>query len=294
MNEVERAVQEALNIDPKAIQVISATAGGMTNDSYFIKINESDYIVRVPGIGTEQLINREDEKRNLQLGTALGINPKELYIDSETGLKITERIPNGQQIEQQKIQTMEDMQPIVNILQRLHNTHLTMENEFQLFELMDFYESLIIQEGGKLYYDFASVKESVMEIKEEYVRLAIPYVPTHIDTCYENFLQDYTGKIYLIDWEYSGNFDPLWDIATFLLDSEFTTEQEELFINLYYNRPVTEEEERRIRMHKIFQDYLWVLWTIFKEVKGSDFGTYGPERYERLRQLVDEYMKVLD
>lgn len=291
MQNVYETIQQVLGEDANNVTVISRF-GGMTNLNYLVNINGSDYIVRMPGLGTGQLINRCHEKKNLQLGTALGINPQELYFDDKSGLKITEKIPSAEKLQKNHIQTEEDMEKIIRVLHILHNSGMVMENDFPLFSLMDQYEQLALEENGVFYPQFEIVKEKVLCIKEEYKQLSVEVVPCHIDACFENILQDDSGRLYLIDWEYSGMFDPLWDVATFLLDSTFTEKQEEQFVRLYFQRSLTKEEERRIQMNKIFQDYLWSLWTIFKEAKGDDFGAYGINRYQRLWTLLNNYEKI--
>ena len=97
------------------------------------------------------------------------------------------------------------------------------------------------------------------------------------------------GKLYLIDWEYSGMFDPLWDVATHLIESEFDDQEEALFLSYYFKRDATDEEKEKILIHKIFQDYLWSMWTIFKEAKGDNFGSYGMDRFERLQRNLSLY-----
>ena len=51
-------------------------------------------------------------------------------------------------------------------------------------------------------------------------------------------------------------------------------------------------ESERILMHKIFQDYLWSVWTSFKEAKGDDFGTYGKKRFERAKKNIRIFKEV--
>ena len=140
--------------------------------------------------------------------------------------------------------------------------------------------------------DLNEVKKDVYAVKNYYESLTIEQAPTHIDALYQNFIKSGDNKLYLIDWEYSGMFDPLWDLATHSIESEFTLLEEELFLSHYFQRDVTELETRRILIHKIFQDYLWTMWTIFKEAKGDDFGSYGIDRFERAKKNISLYKKL--
>src|SRR5690625_1368543 len=77
-------VSDKLNISHPVVNNFERTPGGMTNDSYFITINEQRYVVRIPGKGTDQLINRKNEKENLIFSSNLGINPNLIYFDVDT------------------------------------------------------------------------------------------------------------------------------------------------------------------------------------------------------------------
>ena len=84
-------------------------------------------------------------------------------------------------------------------------------------------------------------------------------------------------------------FDPLWDLATLSLESGFDVQEEALFLGYYFEREATEEEKKRILIQKVFQDYLWSLWALFKGAKGDDFGSYGNDRFERLQRNITLY-----
>lgn len=103
----------------------------------------------------------------------------------------------------------------------------------------------------------------------------------------ENFIK--SGEdIYLIDWEYSGMNDPMWDLAAHSLESGFSKNEEKEFLSFYFPNGITKEELLRIQIHKICQDFLWSIWTILKEAKGVSFGDYGINRYKRAIKLMGE------
>jgi len=113
----------------------------------------------------------------------------------------------------------------------------------------------------------------------------ITFKPCHNDLVPENLVKSGDGKVFLIDWEYAGMNDPMWDIAAHSLECEFTPEDEELFLSLYLQQDeIPLEIQQRVIMNKIFQDFLWSIWTIIKEAKGDDFGQYGINRFNRARE----------
>jgi thiamine kinase-like enzyme len=112
--------------------------------------------------------------------------------------------------------------------------------------------------------------------------MKIELAPCHNDLVPENFVKSGNDNIYLIDWEYSGMNDPMWDVAAYSLESGLSIEEEEIFLSLYFNGDgVPLNVQQRLLMNKVFQDFLWSIWSIIKEAKGDDFGTYGFDRFNR-------------
>ncbi|MDW0114030.1 winged helix-turn-helix transcriptional regulator [Sporosarcina saromensis] len=287
---LKKYIESALGVPCEDVHNIRAF-GGMTNVNYRVTIGEDDLVVRMPGVGTEDFINRQEEKDNLILSAKIGINPEMIYFNAETGLKITRMIPDAETLTESMTKKENIMGMVTDVLLQLHNSEEKMKNDFELFRLMELYEGNIIKAGAAFYEGFEEAKASVYKVKDHYESLTIKKCPTHIDALHQNFIKSGDHKLYLIDWEYSGMFDPLWDLATHSIESEFTKLEEELFLQYYFKRNPTPEEEERILIHKIFQDYLWTMWTIFKEAKGDDFGSYGKDRFTRLKANLQEYNK---
>ncbi|MCZ2260287.1 choline/ethanolamine kinase family protein [Sporosarcina sp. G11-34] len=285
MENLKDTIREALKLPNAEIENIGIS-GGMTNLNYHVLIDSVSYIVRVPGNGTKDIINRVEEKENLELGTAIGINPELRYFNVNTGLKITKKIENARTVTKNIAENEGFMKSIAVIFRRLHKSNKVMGNKFKLFEMMTTYENLGLVAGAELFDGFEEVKRDILRLKKHYETLDIEIVPCHIDPAFSNFILDEDDIIYLIDWEYSGMFDPMWDIAAYSLEAGYSASEEDLFVNYYLQREATALEKERIHLHKVFQDYLWSLWTLFKEEKGDDFGTYGKNRFERAKKNI--------
>ena len=76
------------------------------------------------------------------------------------------------------------------------------------------------------------------------------------------------------------------------LECEFNEDEEELFLNLYFDYKVEEKYRTKIDIYKICQDFLWSIWTNIKEAKGDNFGNYGQERYNRARKNLNRLLKL--
>ena len=250
--------------------------GGMTNQNYLVKTTNKQYIVKFFGKGTEKLINRQDEKYNLELLKDLDLDVKNYLFDIEAGIKVNEYIESAITLDSTSIKTKFDK--IAPILQTIHSSGKELRGEFAPFEEIKKYESLI--EEKIPYANYEAVRKEVFSLEKKLVDLGVDRKSCHIDLVPENFIESPQGRLYLIDWEYSSMNDPMWDLAALFLESEFTSQEEEAFLSRYESEqtPVSRE---KIAIYKILQDAIWSLWTVYKEEQGADFGDYGVNRYQR-------------
>ena len=250
--------------------------GGMTNQNYLVKTTNKQYIVKFFGKGTEKLINRQNEKYNLELLKDLNLDVKNYLFDIESGIKVNEYIDSATTLDSTSIKTK--FEKIAPILQTIHASGKELRGEFAPFEEIKKYESLI--QGEISYPNYEAVRKSVLSLKNELEKIGVDKKSCHIDLVPENFIEAPDGHLYLIDWEYSSMNDPMWDLAALFLESEFTPDEEDSFLS-YYESEQTPVSREKIRIYKILQDIIWSLWTIYKEENGADFGDYGITRYNR-------------
>ena len=250
--------------------------GGMTNQNYLVKTTFKPYIVKFFGKGTEKLINRQDEKYNLELLKDLNLDVKNYLFDIESGIKVNEYIDSATTLDSTSIKTK--FEKIAPILQTIHSSGKELRGEFAPFEEIKKYESLI--EGNIPYANYEAVRKDVFSLEKRLADLGFDRKSCHIDLVPENFIESPQGRMYLIDWEYSSMNDPMWDLAALFLESEFTNQEEEDFLT-YYENDKTPVSREKIRIYKILQDTIWSLWTVYKEDQGADFGDYGVSRYQR-------------
>ena len=250
--------------------------GGMTNQNYLVKTTSKPYIVKFFGKGTEKLINRQDEKYNLELLKDLNLDVKNYLFDIESGIKVNEYIESAVTLDSTSIKTK--FEKIAPILQTIHGSGKELRGEFAPFEEIKKYESLI--EGKVPYANYEAVRKEVFSLEKRLADLGIDKKSCHIDLVPENFIESPQGRMYLIDWEYSSMNDPMWDLAALFLESEFTNQEEEDFLTYYESDKIPVSREK-IRIYKILQDTIWSLWTVYKENQGADFGDYGVSRYKR-------------
>lgn len=286
INTLKNILCNELNINSDEIEKITAV-GGMTNKNFKVTLNKVDYILRIPGNGTEEMISRTNERHNSLLANKLGIDTDILHFNEISGIKLSKFINNAETINPKTAKREDNMLLVTDILKKLHNSDIEFNNRFDVFELIEEYEILLNKNNGKNYDDYILVKEKVLSLKNILNDLGIELRPCHNDTVPENFVKD-GERLYLIDWEYSGMNDPMWDLAAHILECNFSEEDEELFLDTYFNGKTEEKYRTKILIFKICQDFLWSIWTNIKEAQGDDFGTYGENRYNRAKLNLDK------
>ena len=271
---VKEKIASLLSGDEEILSV--EQLGGMTNQNYLVQTSSNQYIVKFFGKGTDKLIDRQNEKFNLELLKDLKLDVENYLFDIEAGIKVNQYIENAETLNLDTIKSR--FEKIAPILQTIHASGKELKGEFAPFEEIKKYESLI---QGEIYYpNYEAVRKDVFSLEKRLADLGVDRKSCHIDLVPENFIESPQGRLYLIDWEYSSMNDPMWDLAALFLESEFTKQEEDDFLS-YYESDKTPVSREKIRIYKILQDTIWSLWTVYKEAQGADFGDYGVSRYQR-------------
>ena len=262
--------------------------GGMSNKNFRVDYTGNSYVLRVPGNGSDGMVNRSFEEFNSIEGSKLGINPPVRYFNADTGIKLVDYIKNAETLNSATIQRHENMKKVADIYRTLHHSHIRLKNEFNIFREIEKYDRLLEKAGAAMYEGWEEVRKQVMSLEDRLNSLGVDLQPCHNDAVPENFVKAGDGTIYLIDWEYSGMNDPMADFAALFLESEFSIENQDYLLSRYFNGEIAENACEKIRIYQILWDYLWSQWTVIKEAKGDDFGSYGQTRFNRaIRQLED-------
>lgn len=255
--------------------------GGMSNKNFKISLEGKNYVLRVPGNGSEGMVERVNEEFNAREASKLGINPEIRYFNPESGIKLADFIENAETLNAATIQRHGTMRKIAAIYRKLHESHIRLKNEFNIFKEIEKYDCLLKKAGVSMYEGWEKVRPKVMALESYLNSLGVDLKPCHNDGLYENFIKASDGTIYLIDWEYSGMNDPMADFAALFLEAGFEEENEDYMLDKYFRGEVPESTGKKILCYQILWDYLWAQWTVIKEAKGDDFGTYGVDRFKR-------------
>lgn len=255
--------------------------GGMSNKNFRVDFDGNSYVLRVPGNGSDGMVERTNEEYNAIESCKLGVNPPIRYFNASTGIKLADFIENAETLNAATIQRHDNMRKIAKIYQTIHNSHIRLKNEFNVFREIEKYDLLLKRANAEMYDGWETVQSQVMDLEGYLNTLGVDLKPCHNDALYENFIKATDGKIYLIDWEYSGMNDPMADFAALFIEAGFEKENEDFILEKYFDGDVPHTARLKILCYEILWDYLWAQWTVIKEAKGDDFGTYGQDRYLR-------------
>ena len=273
------AVANAMGVHVDEIKNIEALKKGMTNRSFLFSCRGEKYIMRIPGEGTEQLINRTQEAAVYARLDGRGICDDIFYIDPKSGYKIT-RYFEGARVCDPLNET--DLRRCMEKLRSFHRLGLKVAHTFDIFGQIDFYESLW-NGHPSVYRDYEKTKEKVLSLKSYIEQHAAPHVLTHIDAVPDNFLfvSDGSGgeQIRLIDWEYAGMQDPHVDIAMFCIYALYDRQQVDHLIDLYFENACSREDRIKIYCCIACCGLLWSNWCEYKQQLGVEFGEYSLRQY---------------
>ncbi len=274
-------IAKQFHVNPTEIVNISVLKKGMTNRSFLFSVNGDKYIMRIPGEGTDRLINRENEAAVFRAISGFGLCDDPIYINPYNGYKITKFLEGVRVCDPDCVK---DLKRTMKKLVDFHHLHLIVSHTFDIFEQIEFYESLWDGKSS-MYRDYVVTKAHVLELKEYIEKNRADWCLTHIDAVPDNFLfyQTEEGEeLQLTDWEYSGMQDPHVDIAMFCIYSLYNKRQVDRLISLYFE--AAGEECSRAVKAKIYAyvaacGLLWSNWCEFKAQLGVEFGEYSLRQY---------------
>ena len=290
-NEAMSLVSKVFHVPEGDITNIRCLKAGMTNKSFLFELHGDHYICRIPGPGTEHLINRKEEEAVYQAVNPLHMTEDIIYFDGETGYKIARYYEGARNADPH---SEEDMKLFMQEIKRLHQSGLTVAHTFSLRERIDFYENLCRHRQEMLFEDYTEVRQNMNRLLSLLEQMDRPSCLAHVDCVPDNFLilPDGTGKI--IDWEYAGMQDPLIDVAMCAIYSYYNEEETDRLIELYLDREPEREERFVVYACAALGGFLWCLWAVFKSSLGEEFGEYTlimyryAKRYYKKLKLLGE------
>ena len=285
-----QVICQALGVKQDEITDITVLKKGMTNRSFLFECKEKKYIMRIPGEGTDKLINRREEAEVYQKIADYHICDRVIYMNPENGYKITEYMNSVRNCDAEQ---MEDVKKCMKKLREFHELKLKVNHEFDLFEHIQFYEQL--WEGSpSTFKDYAETKRKVFSLKSYVEQYCGQKVLTHIDAVPDNFLfwekNPEETDIRLIDWEYAAMQDPHVDIAMFCIYAMYNRTHIDQTIDAYFTEGCAENIRIKIYAYIAICGLLWSNWCEYKRNLGVEFGEYSLRQY----RYAKEYYAIVE
>jgi thiamine kinase-like enzyme len=263
--------------------------GGLTNLVFRVDFGGEQYCLRVPGRGTEEYINRRNEAVAAREAARAGVSPDVLFFDESSGVMLTRLIDNAVTMTPALFKERQGAVARAALaFRKLHNSGATFNFRFELFAMIDDYLKVLSGKDVTLPSGYHDVVREAEGIRVALAAHPVPIVACHCDPLCENFL-DTTNRMWIVDWEYSGMNDPMWDLGDLSVEGNFDERLEEEMIRAYFGGEPSSAERGRIVIYKAMCDLLWTLWGLIQFANKNpvdDFWAYAVNRFERCKRLM--------
>lgn len=283
-NEAIQIIEDTFKIDKADIHSIHTLKKGMTNRSFIFTVKNKRYIMRIPGEGTDKLINRQEEYDVYEQIKEEPYTEKILYLNPKNGYKLSEFLEGTRN---SKADSWQDVTKCMNLLREFHQQKHSVNHKFDIWKQIEFYDAL--RNAPSAYKDFLITKDNVLKLKPFIEDNISNWTLCHIDANADNFLINKAGRTFLIDWEYASMQDPDLDIAMFAIYAGYSKEQFDKLIDIYYQDKCDEITRYKIYAYAAVGGLLWSNWCEYKQSLGLDFGEYSLSQY----RYAKEYSKLV-
>ncbi len=282
-----KSVPAFAGLDPG--RVVIERLGGLTNLVFRVSNAGDSWCLRLPGAGTEEYIDRAVEAVAAREAARAGVSPSLIFSDPDSGIMVTRFVEGAETMTGDLFRSRPGAPARAGeAFHKLHSSDAKFDFRFELFSMIDGYLGIL---GGKT-IDLPDGYHDVLK-EAESVRRALQAAPAEIAACHcdplaENFL-DTGERMWIVDWEYSGMNDPMWDLGDLSVEAGFDDAQDEEMIRAYFGGEPQPGERGRIVIYKAMCDLLWTLWGLIQHANGNpaeDFWAYSTGRFARCKTLM--------
>ena len=287
MSDLETALQR-VPIFAGASGVATTRLAGLTNVNHLVVVGDDRFVVRLPGEGTSEYINRSEEQVAARSAAACGVNAEVVFFDASDGLMVTRFIDDSTTMDAARFADFGAVARAAHAFRRLHSTASPFATNFKLFPMIDEYKTLLASKGAMLPDGYETVQRQTERVRAALEGSPVSLLPCHCDPLCENFL-DTGERMFIIDYEYAGNNDPMWDLGDLSVEGGFAPNQDEALLRAYFDGEPPPSQRGRMIAYKALCDLLWTLWGVIQHVNGNpadDFWAYAVGRFERCKALM--------
>jgi thiamine kinase-like enzyme len=271
-------------------QVQIERLAGLTNRNYKIAIGDERFVLRIPGEGTGEYINRRHEAVAARIAAEAGVNAEVLFFDENDGLMLTRFVDGALTMNGERFKDLGAVARAALAFRRMHDCGKSFATEFDLFEKMDEYLDYLRRKQARIPDGYADVQREAEAVRAALSARPAALRPCHCDPLAENFL-DTGARTFIIDWEYAGNNDPMWDLGDVSVEAAFGPDQDAALLEAYFTGRPPAAQVGRMVMYKAMCDLLWTLWgaiQVANENPVDDFWAYAVNRFGRCQALMGQ------
>ena len=264
--------------------------GGLTNLVYRVGLDGTDYLLRIAGEGTEDYIDRSVEAHNAKVAADAGVSAGVLFFDESDGLMLADYIPAAATMNAERFKDTGACRRAALAFRQMHRCGQDFRTVFDVFEKMDEYLALLADLKAPVPEGYEDVKREADAVRKALAAHPAKLAPCHCDPLAENFL-DTGERMWIVDWEYSGNNDPMWDLGDLSVEAEFGPAQDEAMMQAYFDGEPPADRLGRMVLYKAMCDLLWTLWGVIQHANDNpvdDFWAYAVNRFERCQTLMGD------
>jgi thiamine kinase-like enzyme len=262
--------------------------GGLTNRVFKATTRSGAFCLRLPGAGTEAYINRAVERANAEAAAAAGVSPEVVHFGDD-GVMVTRYVEGAETMSAERFLSSPGAVERAGVaFRQLHDRSKPFAFRFELFAMIDDYLKLLAGLGTELPAGYHEVVAEAAAFRTALAAHPVALRSCHCDPLCENFL-DTGRRMWIVDWEYSGNNDPMWDLGDLSVEGAFDADMDRRLLEAYFAAPPNAFDAGRMVIYKAACDLLWTLWGLIQHGNKNpvdDFWAYSVNRFERCKRLM--------
>jgi thiamine kinase-like enzyme len=262
--------------------------GGLTNRNYKITLGAERYVLRLAGAGTSEYIDRAAEAHNARVAAAAGVNAQVLHFQIQDGTMLARYIDDCLTMSGAGFRDLGRVERAGGTFRRMHRFAQPFVGRFDVFAQIDEYLALLRRNDARIPEGYDALQKEANVARRVLSERPAALAPCHNDPLAENFV-DAPDRMYLVDWEYAGMNDPMWDLGDLSVEAGFGPEQEEALLRAYFEGAPPAAQRGRMVLAKGLCDLVWTLWGLLQVMNDNpvdDFWAYSINRFERCKRLL--------
>src|SRR5207253_1672654 len=231
-------------------------------------------------------VDRANERHNAEAAATTGVSPRIVEYLDDVSVMVLEFV-EGETMSGQHLRRAGMTERIAGSLRRLHAGPAFLQ-DFDMFRLVEYYLLVAADRDIPVPAGFDRRAGEMAAIERAVRTNRLPMVPCHNDLMAQNYIDD-GRQLWIIDFEYSGNNDPCFDLADTAIECEFDDAAAAELCRAYFARddPV---QLARMGLFAIMADLGWTLWAAIQSRVSTieyDFWGWAVERWERADRALD-------